>query len=51
MELPLCQGVDVVVGLALYGDERVVVGIDESRNLAIAYREDDCAFVARASLS
>jgi hypothetical protein len=49
-EMPLCQGADVVVGLALYGDERVVVGIDENRKLAIAYREDDCAFVARASL-
>ena len=38
-------------GLAMYVDERVVVGIDEGRNRAIAYREDDCSLVARASLS
>jgi hypothetical protein len=50
LELPLCQGADVVVGLALYVDETVVVGIDESRNDAVAHRRDDCSFVARASL-
>ncbi|MET0908273.1 MAG: hypothetical protein ABWZ99_02300 [Ilumatobacteraceae bacterium] len=50
-EMPLCQGVDVVVGIAMFGDQRVVVGIDEGRNLAVAYRQDDCSFVARASLS
>ena len=30
---------------------RVVVGIDESRDRAVAYRQDDCSLVARASLS
>jgi hypothetical protein len=50
LELPLCQGADVVVGLAIYVDETVVVGIDESRNDAVAYRQDDCSLVARASL-
>lgn len=49
--LPLCQGADVVVGLAIYVDEPVVVGIDERRNRAVAYREDDCSLVASASLS
>jgi hypothetical protein len=51
LELPRCLGVDVVVGVALFVDQPVVVGIDEGRKLAIAYREDDCSFVARASLS
>lgn len=49
-ELPVCLGVDVVVGPAVYGDVAVVVGIDESRNLAIAYRAATCAEVARVRL-
>ncbi len=49
-ELPLCDRVDIVVGLAIYIDETVVVGIDERRNEAVAYRQDDCSLVARASL-
>jgi hypothetical protein len=51
LDLPLCLGADVVVGVAIYIDERVVVGIDERNNRAVAYREDDCSLVARASLS
>jgi hypothetical protein len=49
-ELPRCLGVDTIVGPAVYRDVPVVVGIDESRNLAIAYRAADCAEVARARL-
>ena len=49
-ELPRCLGVDIVVGPAVYRDVPVVVGIDESRNLAIAYRAATCAEVARARL-
>ncbi len=49
-EFPLCLGVDLVVGPAVYGDVPVVVGIDESRNLAIAYRAVSCAEVARVRL-
>jgi hypothetical protein len=49
-ELPVCLGVDLVVGPAVYGDVPVVVGIDEGRNLAIAYRAATCAEVARARL-
>lgn len=49
-ELPRCLGVDIVVGPAVYRDVPVVVGIDESRDLAIAYRADDCAEVARTRL-
>lgn len=51
LELRLCLGANVVVGLALYGDETVVVGIDEGRQRALAYRQDDCSLVASASLS
>jgi hypothetical protein len=49
-ELPRCLGVDIIVGPAVYGDVPVVVGIDESRNLAIAYRAATCAEVAQARL-
>ena len=49
-ELPRCLGVDIIVGPAVYRDVPVVVGIDASRNLAIAYRAADCAEVARARL-
>ena len=49
-ELPRCLGVDIIVGPAVYRDVPVVVGIDEGRNLAIAYRAADCAEVARARL-
>lgn len=49
-ELPRCLGVDIIVGPAVYGDVPVVVGIDESRDLAIAYRAATCAEVARARL-
>ena len=49
-EFPKCLGVDIIVGPAVYIDEPVVVGIDESRNLAFAYRAATCAEVARARL-
>jgi hypothetical protein len=49
-EFPRCLGVDIVVGPAVYRDVPVVVGIDESRNLVIAYRSATCAEVARARL-
>ena len=49
-ELPRCPGVDIIVGPAVYRDVPVVVGIDESRNLAIAHRAADCTEVARARL-
>ena len=49
-ELPRCLGVDLVVGPAVYGDVPVVVGIDQSRDLAIAYRAANCAEVARVRL-
>lgn len=51
-EFPLCPrlGIDVIVGSAVYVDEPVVVGIDEDRNLAIAYEAATCAEVARVRL-
>ena len=49
-EFPVCGGADYVVGPAQYRGEPVVVGIDVSRNLAIAYRALDCSVIARASL-
>jgi hypothetical protein len=47
---PFCLGVDIIVGPAVYRDVPVVVGVDEGRNLAIAYRAANCAEVARARL-
>jgi hypothetical protein len=49
-ELPLCLGADYVVGPALYGDVEVVVAVDESRNLALAYTPVSCQEIARARL-
>ncbi len=49
-EFPLCLGVDLIVGPAVYGDVPVVVGIDERRNVAIAYRAATCTEVARVRL-
>lgn len=49
-EFPLCGGADYVVGPAEYRGEPVVVGIDESLNLALAYRALDCRVIVRASL-
>jgi hypothetical protein len=49
-EFPLCGGADYVVGPAEYRGEPVVVGIDESLDLALAYKALDCSIVARASL-
>ncbi|RLE24140.1 MAG: hypothetical protein DRJ50_05070 [Actinobacteria bacterium] len=49
-EFPLCGGADYVVGPAEYRGEPVVVGVDESLNLAIAYRALDCRVIVRASL-
>jgi hypothetical protein len=49
-ELPRCLGVEIIVGPAVYGDVPVVVGIDEGRNLAIAYRAANCSEVARVRL-
>lgn len=48
--LPLCLGVDNVVGPAWYDNVYVVVGIDESRDITIAYTVPDCKEVARARL-
>jgi hypothetical protein len=49
-ELPLCLGADYVVGPALYGDVEVVVAVDESRDLALAYTPVECREIARARL-
>jgi hypothetical protein len=49
-EFPLCGGADYVVGPAEYRGEAVVVGVNESRGLAIAYRALDCSVIARAAL-
>jgi len=48
--LPACLGADVVVGLADYQGQTVVVGLDVSRDLALAYLADGCVRVASASL-
>lgn len=48
--LPLCLGVDDVVGPARYDTVFVVVGIDVSRDIAIAYTVPDCQEIARARL-
>ncbi len=50
VEWPLCLGADYVVGPARYGTVEVVVGVDESRTLALAYVADTCLEVARARL-
>ncbi len=50
VELPLCLGADRIVGLASYDGEAVVVGIDDGRSLALAYRAANCSEVARALL-
>ena len=47
---PQCPGIDLIVGPAVYGDVPVVVGIDEGRDLAIAYRVENCDEVARVRL-
>ncbi len=47
---PLCLGADYVVGPARYGSTDVVVGVDESLELALAYEAADCREVARARL-
>ncbi|MGB0113007.1 MAG: hypothetical protein WBP59_07280 [Ilumatobacteraceae bacterium] len=47
---PLCLGVDRVAGPASYDGVFVVVGIDDSRKLAIAYTIPDCTELARARL-
>ncbi len=49
-ELPRCLDVDYVVGPALYQGTEVVVGVDTSRDLALAYRAANCREVARARL-
>jgi hypothetical protein len=49
-ELPLCLGADFVVGPAFYRDTEVVVGVDVSRDLALAYVGETCREVARARL-
>jgi hypothetical protein len=49
-EWPLCLNVDYVVGPALYQGTEVVVGVDTSRDLALAYRAANCREVARAPL-
>lgn len=47
---PLCLGADYVVGPARYVTVEVVVAVDESRSLALAYLADSCREVARARL-
>ena len=47
---PRCLGVDIVIGPAVYVDIAVVVGVDESRALALAYDPDTCTEVARVRL-
>ena len=48
--LPLCLGADFVVGPAFYQDTEVVVAVDVSRDLALAYVGTTCREVARARL-
>lgn len=48
--IPRCPGIDIVVGPAMYTDTEVVVGIDVSRDLAIASTMTDCREVARSPL-
>ena len=48
--LPKCLGADIVVGLANYQGQTVVVGLDVSRDLALAYIADGCVRVASAPL-
>ena len=48
--LAKCLGADVVVGLASYQGQTVVVGLDVSRDLALAYLADGCVRVASAPL-
>lgn len=48
--LPRCPSVDVIVGLAIYDDQQVVVGIDESRELALAHLADGCVRIASVPL-
>ena len=50
LEWPLCLGADYIVGPARYGTTEVVVGVDESRNLALAYQAENCREIARARL-
>jgi len=47
---PRCLGVDIVIGPAVYIDTAVVVGIDQRRNLALAYQPITCTEVARVRL-
>jgi hypothetical protein len=47
---PLCLGVDDIVGPAWYDSVYVVVGIDVSRDVAIAYTVPDCDEVALVRL-
>ena len=47
---PDCDALDLVVGPAMYRDVAVLVGIDASRDRAIAVRIDDCITVATARL-
>ena len=49
-EFPICGSVDYVVGPADYMGEPVIVGIDESRNMAFAHRAIGCSEVARAGM-
>jgi hypothetical protein len=49
-EVPLCLGVDVIVGPAVYRDTVVIVGIDEGRDLAVAYQAVGCIEIARVRL-
>jgi hypothetical protein len=47
---PLCLGADYVVGPARYRSTDVVVAVDESLELALAYEAANCREVARARL-
>ena len=48
--LPACLGADIVVGVANYQGQTVVVGLDVSRDLALAYLADGCVRVASVPL-
>ena len=49
-DIPLCPGVESVVGIAEYEGEQVVVGLIDGGTAAVANRIEDCSEVARAQL-
>lgn len=45
-DVPRCDGIDVVVGPAIYLGEPVVIGIDRTRNLVVAHSVASCLEIA-----